>query len=70
MRLGGLGLRSASRTAPAAYWASWADALPMLAARMPGLASKAVELLHANTESNTCLDAVRTAACQMDVEGF
>ena len=27
--IGGLGIRSASRTAPAAYWASWADALPM-----------------------------------------
>ena len=29
MRLGGLGLRSAGRIAPGAYWASWADALPM-----------------------------------------
>ena len=27
MRMGGLGLRSAVRCAPAAYWASWADAL-------------------------------------------
>ena len=31
MRLGGLGLRSAARMALAAYWASWADALPMIA---------------------------------------
>ena len=30
MRLGGLGMRSASRTAVAASWAPWADALPML----------------------------------------
>ena len=30
MRLGGLGLRSPRRLAPAAYWASWADAMPML----------------------------------------
>ena len=30
MRLGGAGLRSAERTAPAAYWASVADALPRL----------------------------------------
>ena len=29
MRMGGLGLRVAARMAPAAYWASWADALPM-----------------------------------------
>ena len=29
MRLGGLGLLSAERMRPAAFWASWADALPM-----------------------------------------
>ena len=44
-RSGGLGLRLASRTAIAAFWASWADALPMLEARCPTLmASLAVEL--------------------------
>ena len=30
MRYGGLGLRSAIRAAPAAYWASWMDCFPML----------------------------------------
>ena len=30
MRMGGLGLRAAKRSAPAAYWASWADSLSML----------------------------------------
>ena len=35
MRHGGLGLRSALRTRFAAYWASWADALPMITARTP-----------------------------------
>ena len=39
MRLGGLGLRSASRTAPGAFWASWADALPMIQARLPVMAN-------------------------------
>ena len=33
MRMGGLGLRSAQRCAHAAYWASWADALPMIRQR-------------------------------------
>ena len=33
MRMGGLSLRSVNRTAPAASWASWADALPMIASR-------------------------------------
>ena len=28
LRLSGMGLRSACRTSGAAYWASWADALP------------------------------------------
>ena len=37
LRLGGAGLRSADRTREAAYWASWADTLPMMAARCPNL---------------------------------
>ena len=32
-RSGGLGLQCAARTAPAAYWAAWADSLPVLRAR-------------------------------------
>ncbi|CAK0888856.1 unnamed protein product, partial [Prorocentrum cordatum] len=35
--LGGLGLRCAARMAPAAWWASWADCLPMLRERAPAL---------------------------------
>ena len=48
---GGLGLRSAKQTAPAAYWAAWADALPMLHARLPEQAyawSEALEFAQAN----------------------
>ena len=33
-RMGGLGIRSAKRVAPA-YWASWADASPMVETRLP-----------------------------------
>ena len=33
--MGGLGLRDARRTAPAAYFAAWADALPMICERDP-----------------------------------
>ena len=33
--LGGLGLESVTRSAPAAYWAAWADSLPVLRARLP-----------------------------------
>ena len=38
-RLGGLGLRSAQLTAEAAYLASWVDALPVLAAKTPDIAT-------------------------------
>ena len=34
MRMGGLGSRSAARNAPAAFWASWSDALHMIHRRL------------------------------------
>ena len=45
MRMGGLGLQSAVRMAPAAFWASWADALPMIATRLPQTATSIVHRL-------------------------
>ena len=42
LSLGGLGLRSARRTCVAAYWASWADALPMIQERHPTVADQIV----------------------------
>ena len=42
--LGGLGLQSAERTSPAAYWAGRADALPVIHARLRA-AAEARELL-------------------------
>ena len=38
-RLGGLGLRSASRTAAGAYWASWATSFPIIRAKAPPVAA-------------------------------
>ena len=35
LRLGGCGLRDSVRISHAAYWASWADALPVIIARFP-----------------------------------
>ena len=55
LRCGGVGLRSASRTAPAAYWASWADALPMISARTPGVARRVVDLLGPPGPSAACV---------------
>ena len=43
--LGGLGLRSALRTREAGFWAIWADCLPMVHARHPGIAARIVREL-------------------------
>ena len=42
MRMGGLGLRSAMRCTPAAFWALWADALHMISERTPDVANDVV----------------------------
>ena len=48
--LGGLGLRSAARTSLSAFWASWADAIPMMGARHPEVASQLVRHLEGNSD--------------------
>ena len=71
MRLGGLGLRSAVRTAPAAYWASWADALPMLRARVPVVALAAVRSLTANNgDMDGCIREANAARELLVPAGF
>ena len=50
LRLGGLGLRSAERTLPAAHWASWADSLAMINARHPAVAGSIMRALETNVE--------------------
>ena len=54
-RLGGLGLRSAARAAPAAYWASWVTALPVLSAKTPELAKDAVAQLVNSASGLLCV---------------
>ena len=49
MRMGGLGIRSASRMAPAAFWASWADALPTLQERLPSISDQIADVLEGGT---------------------
>ena len=43
--LGGLGVRCAVRMAPVAYWASWADCLPMIRQRHPAIAEYCLHAL-------------------------
>ena len=69
MRMGGLGLRSASRMAPAAYWASWADALSMIQGRLPEIAETVTEQLYA-AEAGGCLGELQSAATVLDRSGF
>ena len=49
--LGGVGLRSASRISASAYWASWADCLPMVFARHRGVALAIVAQLEGHPDT-------------------
>ena len=66
--MGGLGLRSALRMAPAAFWASWADALPMLQQRLPELTRQVLHVLEGPAFG--CLGELREATERLDRCGF
>ena len=70
LRLGGCGLRSALRTAPAAYWASWADTLPMVRARNPDLARSMLERLEGSAEATECVTAAVEAQRRVKAAGY
>ena len=70
MRMGGLGLRSAVRCAPAAYWASWSDALHMISQRTPEVADDVVWRLSEEEPPEGCLVELRAAASELDRKGF
>ena len=70
MRLGGLGLRSAVRCAPAAFWASWADALQMIRQRTPDVAIIVEHSLVNENPQDSCLEELRAAAAELDRQGF
>ena len=69
MRMGGLGLRSASRMAQSAFWASWADAMPMISERLTQVANR-VELQLAMEEPVGSLGELQEAAQSLDRCGF
>ena len=48
LSFGGLGLRSAVRTSPAAHWASWAECLPTFQKRYPGVSRLIIRRLSDN----------------------
>ena len=56
LRMGGTGLRSALRTSTAAYWGSWADAMPEIIQRFPDIGNQILHrltVLHAATPVDT-----------------
>ena len=70
-RSGGLGLQCAARTAPAAYWAAWADALPVLRPRRPDAAARCLAELAAGPAAvAACLCAAAEAGCVLDGAGW
>ena len=69
MRLGGLGLRSAQRMAPAVYWAS-GDALHMIDQRLPVVAANVAHKFTVEEELGDCLEDLRNAVAHLDKDGF
>ena len=67
--LGGLGLTQATRAAPAAYWAAWADSLAVFEARCPRFAAWAVAALQDGT-GPACLRAAEAGRQLLLNEGW
>ena len=70
-REGGLGLQSARRTSPAAYWASWADCLSQVHRRLPAVCTQI--LVELGTGVHSAAASVREAAQaveQLSADGF
>ena len=64
------GLASAERLAPAAYWADWADALPVMLQRRPDAARRcAPELALGGVSAAPCLRAAAAAGDMLLAEG-
>ncbi|CAJ1363892.1 unnamed protein product, partial [Effrenium voratum] len=69
--MGGLGLCSASRVSPAAYWAGWADALTVIQTRRAGFAEARVAELSspAHGPGPPSLREAEAARAQLQAEG-
>ena len=68
--LGGVGLRSASRISASAYWASWADCLPMVFARHRGVALAIVAQLEGHPDTPFWGAAAACARSLVGTMGF
>ena len=68
-RLGGLGLRSAARTSPAAYWAAWVDSAQVLAEKAPRVHALFLSQAAMERPSADCIQALRDAQLTLAEEG-
>ena len=59
--MGGLGLRSMTLLSPAAYWAAWADILPIIAERVPALGDRVLQELERGGSLIPCVAQVEAA---------
>ena len=67
---GGLGLRSAMRLSPAAYWASWADCLSQVHARAPQVCTQFLQELEGPPSRAQCVREAQDAAALLAAEGM
>ena len=65
-RMGGLGLRSASRTRHAAYWAAWADAIPVMQKKNPEFAHRIVTALTDSSHNDQILNQLPPALKELE----
>ena len=69
-REGGLGLRSAMRLSPAAYWASWANCLSQVHARAPQVCTQFLQELEGLPSRAQCVREAQDAAALLAAEGM
>ena len=67
LSLGGLGLVSAVQTSVSAYWASWADCLPVLGQHLPPAAQAFLRDLEAPAPHVPCLRAAATTRAELSL---
>ena len=70
LSLGGLGLRSAVRTRVPAFWASWADRLPLILERHPAVAAQLINQLEGHAVTPILRAASDSAHQLTGVRGF
>ena len=69
LSLGGMGLRSAPRVSPSAYWSSWADCLQTTASRQPVVAEQLTTAL-SNREAGSYLGSAVASRDRLLEAGF